>query len=260
MDGRHQRIGSAQPWRQLAVCLVMLTTPVIAFRATSMLEQPKITASTSARKMGAMGPNELANLASAHADVSSWDATLSTLYASTVDGFLKPAHGHIQPLFGPPDPFLTSGSSIPPNLKVLDLPPPPTDHLTEAAQVAIKEGYHVVDASKFQAGGGGALPGFQDTGGILPRHDPNVLKLSGALPGQVKEAAIHYRILQSLPFAAFVYVCVDFFLLRADVDLYKEDIDGERMEVAAETMAVAGVRLAVFFSLGVVTVMLFGNV
>jgi len=260
MYGTHKRIASAQPWRHLVVCLMVLTTPAIAFQTTSRLQQPNVAPATTARRMAAIDPNDLASLASAHTDVTSWDAILSTMYASTVDGLMKPAHGHTQPLFGPSDPFLNSGHSIAPNLKALDLAPPTMDQLTGAAQEAIKKGYKVVDPANFQAGGGSALPGFKDAGGILPRHDPNVPKLSGALPGQVKEAAIHYRILQKLPFAAFVYVLIDFFVLRADVDLYKEDIEGEPMEVAAETVAVAGVRLGVFFLLGVVTVLLFGHV
>lgn len=258
MGFAHKRIYQAQPWRQVAFCLMVLTTGAIAFQPTSRVQQP-----TTVRRMAAVDPNDLANIAAAihhHSDVSSWDAILSTLYSTTAE-VLKPAHGHSQPLFGPPDPWLTGPphSIPPPNLKALDLPPAtPTDQLPEVAQAAIQKGLKVVDASKWQAGGGSTLPGFKPTGGILPQH-ANVPEANmESFTAQVFGSARFLNVLEKIPMAAFVYVLVDFFLLRPDVDLYKEDIEEEPLEVAAETLAVTGVRLGVLFLIGFVTLVIFG--
>lgn len=250
----------------------MLTTGAFSFQptttSTTRLQQPATTGgqrSTTARRMAAIDPNDCANVVSAiHHHHPHLDAILSTLYSATVDsGLLKPAHGHSQPLFGPQDPWLTSGKSIPPpNLKALigtDNMAPATvsENLPEAAKAIIEKGGKFVDASKWQAGGGATLPGFKPTGGILPRSNVPDASME-SFTAQVFSSAKFLKVLERIPLAAFVYVFIDFFFLRPDVDLYKEDIEEEPLEVAAETVAVTGVRLGVFFLIGFLTLIIFG--
>lgn len=209
----------------------------------------------STRQMAAMDPNDLMHFVHHHPTL---DAILSTLYSTTADGLLKPAHGHSQPLFGPPDPWLSTGDSIPPNLKALGIDPAPITSDLPQAKEAIEKGLKVVDASTFQAGGGNALPGFTPTRHILPQAGPVPDITMETFTNQVFGSAKFLRAFENFPKAALAYVIIDFFFLRPDVDLYKEDIEEEPLDVAAETFAVTGVRLGVFFLITLVTLGLFG--
>lgn len=263
MDARSKRICLAQAWTQLSLCLAVLATTVVGFQPSSGLQQPIGRWSTTSRttstvrQLAAVDPNDLVNFAHHHPTL---DAVLSTLYSTTADGLLQPAHGHSQPFFGAPDPWLSSGHSIAPNLKALgiDATVTPKEQLPEAAQAALQKGWKVVDAAKFQAGGGSTLPGFKQTGGILPEHSKIPEVTMASFTNQAFVSAKFLKVVEKLPMAAFVYVLIDFFLLRPNVDLYKEDIEEEPLEVAAETVAVSGIRLGVFFLIGFLTVVLFG--
>ena len=192
----------------------------------------------------------------------------SSVHVSRVEGLLKPAHEHTQPLFGPPDKYLSAGHSIAPNVKALaggegaaatTTTTRPVDQLPEVAQAAAKKGWYILDAAKMENGGGSVLPGFSKIGHILPTHADNIPEANmESFTAQVFTAAKFLPVLEKLPVAAFVYVLFDFFLLRPDVDLYKEDIEEEPFEVAAETAAVTGVRLATFAVIGFLTVVAFG--
>lgn len=186
----------------------------------------------------------------------------SSVHMSLVEGLLKPAHEHTQPLFGPPDKYLSTGHSIAPNVKALAGPgaaTTPVDQLPEAAQIAAKKGWYILDAAKMESGGGSVLPGFSKIGHILPSHADNIPEASmESFTAQVFASAKFLAVFEKLPMAAFVFVLIDFFLLRPNVDLYKEDIEEEPFEVAAETAAVTGVRLATFAVIGLLTVVAFG--
>lgn len=270
MDSRSKRIC-------LTLCLVLLTTTVTAFLP------PMGSRSTTARQMAAMDPNDLTNFVHQHPAL---DAILSTLYshavaiphahppaiphAQGVDNDLiiraakasgGAAHGHSNPLFGPPDPLLLKMKSIPPthleNLGV-EIPAGTPESWPEAAKVALQKGNTIVDSSKFTSGGGSVLPGFKPTGGILPRqviHDSSLATIDRQTVQEMK----YWNILKKLPFTALVYAFLDFRFLRYGVFVYKEDIEEEPREIAAETLAVTGVRLGVFFLLGLVTVFMFGQ-
>jgi hypothetical protein len=241
------------------------------------------------RRMAVVDPAELANLAlnfvhhhqdqAASAGVqhaadisssSSWEAILSTLYATTVDGILKPAHGHSQPLFGPPDQYLSAGKSIAPSMKALadmnaassaatDAAAETASKLPEVAQAAISKGFKVIDASKFESGGASVLPGFAKTDGILPQHSPSMPpETQESFFAMIKWEVKYLNVIDKIPLAALVYGMVDFFLLRPGVDLYKEDIEDEPVDTLAETVAITGVRLAVFTAIALVTLIFFG--
>ena len=112
MNSRAQQIDQGQPLARLVLCLMMLTSPVVGFQPQSPLHRPSCLSRT-VRKLAPLDPNELVH------HHSTIDAVLSTLYSVPADVLLKPAHGHSQPLFGPPDAWLSSGHSIAPNLKAL---------------------------------------------------------------------------------------------------------------------------------------------
>lgn len=184
----------------------------------------------------------------------------SSLYVSAVDGFQKPAHEHVQSLFGPPDKYLSAGHSIHPNLKALggDITTSPVDQLPQVAQEAAKKGYGILEAARFESSGGSVLPGFTPTGHILPGHIEVSDYTMATFSSQVFESAKFMEVFEKLPLVAFLYVLVDFFLLRPDADLYKEDIEDDPMDAFAETAAVTGVKLATFTAIGLFTVVVFG--
>ena len=187
----------------------------------------------------------------------------SSMHVSLVEGLLKPAHEHTQPLFGAPDKYLSAGHSIAPNLKALagqaGAAATPVDQLPAVAQTAAKNGWTIIDAAKFEGGGGSVLPGFVNTGHILGVHADNIPEASMAsFTAQVFASAKFLAVLEALPKVAFAFVFIDFLFLRNDADLYKEDIEEEYWEVAAETAAVTGVRLAAFAAIGLFTVVALG--
>jgi len=209
--------------------------------------------------------------------LSSSSLDSSSLHLSLDRLLLKPAHEHTNPLFGPPDKYLKAGHSIAPNLKAFQddgsiITTTPMDQLPTIAQEAVKQGYTIVDASHFTsaataaaAAGSGSgssgsiLPGFYETKGILPHHVPDIPDETMITFGnQIIGAAKFMNVFEKLPYIAFAYVLIDFFLLRPNIDLYKEDIEDDPTDIFAETLAVTGTRLATFCIIGIVTVTLFG--
>lgn len=186
----------------------------------------------------------------------------SSMHVSRVEGLLKPAHEHTQPLFGAPDKYLSAGHSIAPNLKALagqaGAAATPVDQLPAVAQTAAKDGWTIIDAAKFEGGGGSVLPGFANIGHILPAHADIPDASMASFTAQVFASAKFLAVVEKLPMVAFVFVLIDFFFLRKNMDLYKEDIEEEPFEVAAETAAVTGFRLAAFAAIGLLTVVAFG--
>ncbi len=239
-----------------------------------------------------LDPNDLiqsAALTSAAADAHQYlDSLVSTIMlSSSKAALLSPAHGHSQPLFGPPDPYLTSGRSIAPtSMQALQdmiqssttttttAPSSPTDgdvapQLSEGLQSAISnavsKGWKVLDANQLHSssqGRGNVLPGFSETRGILPNHEMNVPEeTSDSLARQVEWSARFLNVMDKLPSAALFYVVVDFFLLRParDVMYYKEEVEEDPTRAAVETVSLTAIRVGVFAVIAVVTLMLFGG-
>jgi hypothetical protein len=168
----------------------------------------------------------------------------SFLQASPLSSFnvalLKPATEHTQPLWGPPDPYLSAGKSIAPSAKAL-------------ADLGIAD----VDGAAIHAQT--LLPGFSPTRGILPTH---VMGLPAETPetfaAQVEWSARFLNVVDQIPTIVIAYALVEFFLLRPNLDLYLEDIRQQPTRIAAGTVAVTGVRLGVFFVIGILTCTIFG--
>jgi len=187
------------------------------------------------------------------------DSMLSTMYTATADAVLKPAHGHTQPLWGPPDPYLSAGKSIAPSANSLsDMGiMKGTQDLPQQAQIAASKGWNILDSTAIKAEN--ILPGFRPTGGILPGHNPRIpAETSDTFAAQVEWSASFLNVFDKLPSTAFAYALVEFFLLRPGIDSYKEDIELEPGSAFAETVVTTGVRLGVFLILAVVTTGLFG--
>lgn len=210
-----------------------------------------------------MDPTDLAHLvSSAHAIPSEVSAFLSTALS-----LAAPVHSN--PLFGPPDPYLAAGKSIAPSAKALmdmgitsaktasEIVPDGSEALQKSITVAMDKGWKILDASKIHGTGVNHLPGFADTRGIfgprLPKYeDPDTF---GA---EVKWAAGYFNVMDKLPFVAFYYALVEFFILRPGVDLYKEEVENDPDGVWADTLAVSIVRFGALALITLVTVLFSG--
>ena len=162
---------------------------------------------------------------------------------------LKPAVEHTQPLWGPPDPYLSAGKSIAPSVKALaEMGIAPTDLPTN---------HGVLDGAAIHAQT--LLPGFSPTRGILPTH---VMGLPAETPetfaAQVQWSASFLNVIDQVPTIVFTYALVEFFLLRPNLDLYQEEIRDRPTQVMAGTVAVTGVRVGVFFVIAILTCTVFG--
>lgn len=210
-------------------------------------------------------PNDFIQSASASAPLVQATVSQLVLYASSNAAILKPAAGHSQPLWGPPDPYLSAGRSIPPSTKGLadiGVTQQSLTDLPEPVQATVKAGYRVLDAATIKAES--ILPGFSPVGGILPAHNPLIpLETPATFAAQVAWSAKFLNVVDKLPEAAFMYALIEFFILRPGIDLYKEDIELQQEEgptgvLTAETLAVTGVRVGVFFIVAIFTNIIFG--
>ena len=173
---------------------------------------------------------------------------------------LKPAAEHTQPLWGAPDPYLSSGHSIAPSAKSLTdlgVASLDTSTLTESAQKAASNGWHLLDSTRLSAEN--LLPGFSRTGGLLPFHEAGLpAETPETFAAQVEWSARFLNVIDNLPAVAFAYALVEFFLLRPNIDVYQEEIQQEPSEVLSATVAVTSVRMAAFAVISVVTCTVFG--
>lgn len=203
---------------------------------------------------------------------TSLQTLLSTLYSADASVLLKPAHEHTQPLWGPPDPYLTAGRSIAPTAKGLlglglgTAADPATSsassdvaaELAPQVQSALSHGWKVLDATRVQPER--SLPGFVEPSGFLPHHNPAIPpETPETFAAQVEWAAKFLNAIDKLPYVALSYAMVEFFLLRPNLDAYKEDIEDDPARAVAETIKVTTVRMGVFLVLAVVTVGMFGG-
>ncbi|CAB9510872.1 expressed unknown protein [Seminavis robusta] len=265
MDSYFFNQQQSRPRGKVVLCLSMLASCALAFQP-ELVAQPLHPGSSSktARAMAAIDPTEVANaVSSIHhhtADASTWDAFLSTMYSATN---LHPAHGHSNPLFGPPDPYISAGKSIAPNIKAFMTDTTTAtvpEQLPEIAKVAAQKGVTIVDASKFQAGGGDVLPGFHKMGGVFGRRTG-----AGAhgnlqvFQNQVANASKLQSMLNHMIFPAFAFLFVDFLFLRPDSNVYQEDIEEEPVDAIVDSVQAAGVRLGVFVAMSFFATMFFSG-
>ena len=192
--------------------------------------------------------------------LASFDPVTSSLPSLATANVLTPAHGHSQPLWGPPDPYLSAGKSIAPSQKALiDMGVTKTSDsdLPESAQTAIKNGLPFLNSNNIKSES--LLPGFAPVGGILSPHSPNVpAETPDTFAAQVEWSAGFLNVVDKLPYAAFAYGLIEFFLIRPNLDLYKEDIEEEPADALAETVGTTVIRVGVFAVISVIAVTFFG--
>jgi hypothetical protein len=193
---------------------------------------------------------------------------LSTMLSTTN---LQPAVGHSNPLFGPPDPILAAGKSIAPSAKALsdmgithaktasDFAPDTSPAFQQTVASVMDKGWKVLNNANIMNGGAPSLPGFSETQGILPTHSLNVpAETPASFAAEVQWAANYFDVMDKLPYAAFWYCMVEFFILRPGIDFYKEDIEADPTGVLADTVAVAGVRVIAIAIISFLTVAFYG--
>ena len=174
--------------------------------------------------------------------------------------------GHSQPLWGPPDPYLSAGTSIAPSARALSdmgvteqIVQQQHESWPTLAQMAVKDGVHVLDSAALQTQAAGSIfPGFTPTGGILSLHHAVPLETPASFAAQVEWSAGFLNVVDKLPEAAFAYALVEFFFLRPSIDRYTEDVELEPTRALTESIAVTGVRLGMFCLVAAVTTTIFG--
>jgi hypothetical protein len=257
-----------QPQWSRAILLLCLAFPTsLAFSPVTMKPASQRLLTTSRQRM-VVDPHHVVSAVSG----PELPALLSTLLSSAISPV---AHGHSNPLFGNPDPILAAGKSIAPSAKAMvdlgitqvktaaDILPagegPTTPDFAQSVQVAMTRGWKVLSEANIMNGGGTHLPGFEETRGILPHHNPNLpVETPETFAASVQWGANFLQVIDKLPYAAFWYALVEFFILRPGIDLYKEDIENDPNGAMMETLTVAGVRMGAFFIIALVTSTMFG--
>ncbi len=199
----------------------------------------------------------------------SFPSEITAFLSTTLSTAIPVAHGHANPMFGPPDPYLAAGKSIAPSAKALvnlgitstktvnEMLPESPEALQQYLTAVIKKGWNVLDASTIKVLDTNHLPGFTDTRGIfgsraLPLESPE------SFAAEVKWAAGYFNVMNKLPFVAFYYALAEFFFLRPGVDMYKEEIEDDPEGVLADTISVSIVRFGVFALIAMLTVIFSG--
>ena len=216
--------------------------------------------------MSFLGPVEPAILALEDLDpevLSTYTLLVSTTTSTAPPLYLKTAVGHSQPLWGPPDPYLSAGTSIAPSARALSdmglteqVVQQQHESWPQLAQMAVRDGVQVLDSAALQAES--ILPGFTRTGGILPLHHVVTAETPATFAAQVEWSAGFLNVVDKLPEAAFAYALVEFFFLRPGIDRYVEDVELEPTRAWTESVAVTGVRLGMFCLVAAVTTTIFG--
>jgi hypothetical protein len=259
---------------------IMTTTRLNHHEHQRRVFRRSTTSSTKTELSALLDPNSIQDL-NYGVDIP---ALLSTMYTAA----LPSAHGHSNPLFGPPDPLLAQIKSIAPSAKALmdmgitssassatsasssDVATLASDALNSMTssspelqakiQGALQRGIPVRDATSTMTNMGSSthLPGFAETRHILPARTPPPAETEATFAAQVEWAAQFLNVIDKLPFVAFYYALLEFFILRPGIDLYKEDVENDPAGVLAESVVVLAVRVAVFCVVGIVTVSMFG--
>jgi len=196
---------------------------------------------------------------------SAADALLSTT-------LLAPAAGHSNPLFGPPDPYLAAGKSIPPSAKALAefgitpaktaadfAPADASPEYLKSIQNAMDHDWKITTIDTIKPTGV-TLPGFSETHGILPNHNFDLLPPNPeGFFAQLVWSSKYYAVFDHLPLAIFWYCLVEFAFLRPGIDFYKEEIEADPTGATIDTVAVFGVRMVAIAIVSTLTVWIFGT-
>ena len=193
-------------------------------------------------------PVDLSN--SAIDSVQHAEALISTIYSSGV------AHGHSNPWFGPPDPYLEAGRSIAPLKPVTD--PSAAPNVPEIVQELVAKGLKVIDASGIKEQD--YLPGFVPPSNSFISRDA-IPVAPESLPGflaKAEWASSFSNVLDKLALASFVYCLVEFFYLRPNIDLYKSEIEEESQATLwADVVATFSVRFVAMAFVALFTLAIF---
>lgn len=252
-----------QQWVHGALLLCLCHRAALAF-------QPQSNSRLSSRKNGVhqamVDPNDIMTSLVHHHDPETLPALLSTMLSTAIQ---PAAHGHSNPIFGPPDQLLEAGKSIAPSAKALtnmgvthaksvqEMIPDTSEGFQNAVKEVLMKGKKVLDINDLTIRGGDPLPGFEVTKGILPTRTPPPESLQ-SFASEVKWSAGYFNVMDKLPYVAFWYAMVEFFILRPNVDLYKEDIEADPVGVSIDTISVTAVRAVALAIISFVTVGFFG--
>lgn len=236
----------------------------IMYKSVYAFQSPQLQSSkhTTALNLATL---ELSDIMSAVSSAHDMSSELSAIISTTLSTAVTAAHGHTNPVFGQPDPYLAAGKSIAPSVQALSelgitpartvgelIPDAPEDFQHSVAQV-VKAGRKVLDFSHIHGTGVNHLPGFADTRGIFgSRMVP--MDTTESFVAELQWANNYFRIMDKLPFVAFYYALLEFFILRPGVDLYKEEIEDDPNGVFVESVAVSTVRLGAFALVSFATV------
>ena len=216
-------------------------------------------------RLNAIDPNEILSVVSSHGSHPEIPTLISTMLTTT----LTQAHGHSNPLFGPPDQYLQAGKSIAPSAKALmdvgithaktasEIAPDASAAFQESVAAAMDKGWKILNGANILNGGGAPLPGFAQTKGIFGTHNAPA-ETADSFVMEAKWAFDYYNVMDKLPLAALSYALFEFFILRPNVDLYKEDIEDDPTGVTIDTVSVAGVRFLAIAIISTLLVSFFG--
>ena len=180
--------------------------------------------------------------------------------------YYKPAAEHTQPFWGgPPDPYLTAGQSIPPSTKALSEMGITTINdksnvIAVFGEKITNDHKFIIDSTRIQMED--ILPGFTPTGGILSQHaslgDPSSPPAVVSFVASIDWASKFINVIDHLPIAVLVYVLIEFFVLRPNINTYKEDVDENPSAIVADTIAVTTIRVTMFCIVAITTLGVFG--
>ncbi|KAL7562180.1 hypothetical protein ACA910_017729 [Epithemia clementina (nom. ined.)] len=185
------------------------------------------------------------------------EALASTIYSTGV------AHGHSNPWFGPPDPYLEAGKSIAPLQSTISEPASitattttTTTTLPQNVQDMIAKGYTVIDAStvKYQQ----KVPGIVLPSRIFLGRPTAPNDYLATFLAKAEWASNFVNVFDKLALASFVYCLVEFFYLRPNIDLYKAEIEEESpASLWADVLATFTVRFVAMGFVALLTLAVF---
>lgn len=176
-----------------------------------------------------------------------FEALMASMYSTGV------AHGHSNPWFGPPDPYLEAGRSIAPLQSAVQIPSESVStSLPQSVQDMINKGYSVIDSATIKDEW--QLPGFVPSSKVFSSHETSSMSPAHleSFLFQAEWASSFVKVFDKLALASFVYCSVEFFFLRRNVDLYKSEIEQESpASLWADVLATWAVRFIAmgFFAL-----------
>ena len=202
--------------------------------------------------------------------IDSQQQQLQTFLMQSV--YYKPATEHTQPFWGGTlDPYLTAGKSITPSTKALSEMGITTINdksnvIAVFGEKITNDHKFIIDSTRIQMED--VLPGFTPTGSLLSPHnvpfDPTIMTSPSppsvvSFVASIDWASKFINVIDKLPIAVLVYVLVEFFLLRPNINTYKEDIEENPSGIFADTIAVTTVRVSMFCVVAIATLGVFGS-